>query len=105
MLLWNARPPRWWSFQHWLCSQRYARRAWQRQHPLAHRYARDDVLDQVRGNLRPAPCSARGAKPAPLATEPHEFVVAAIGAANAQEALRQHAARQERVKLVLDELR
>ena len=40
-----------------------------------------------------------------LATERHEPVVAAIGAAQAQEAVRQDAALQESVELVFDELR
>ena len=52
-----------------------------------------------------APRSARGAEPSALATERHQFVVATIGAAQAQEAVRQDAALQERVELVFDELR
>jgi len=47
------------------------------------------MLDQVRSALRHAPRSARGAKPAPLTTERHELVVPAVGAAQAQEAVRQ----------------
>jgi len=63
------------------------------------------VLDQMRGALRHAPRSARGAEPSALATKRHELVVAAIGAAQAQEAVRQDAALQERVELGFDELR
>ena len=65
----------------------------------------DDVIDQMRGGLRHAPRPARGAEPAALATEGDQFVVAAIGAAQAQEAVRQDAALQEGVELVFDELR
>jgi len=63
------------------------------------------VLDQVRSGLRHAPRPARGTEPAALATERHELVVATIGAAQAQEAVRQDAALQEGVELVFDELR
>ena len=45
------------------------------------------------------------AESASLATERHELVVATIGAAQAQEAVRQDAALQESVELVFDELR
>lgn len=34
----------------------------ERQYPLAHRHARDDVIDQVSGGLCHAPCAATGAK-------------------------------------------
>jgi len=44
------------------------------------------VLDQVRGALLHAPRPARGAEPTSLATEHQELVVAAISAAQAQEA-------------------
>jgi len=59
----------------------------------------------VRGGLRHAPRPARGAKPTALATERQELVVAAVGAAQAQEAVRQDATLQESVELVTDELR
>ena len=62
------------------------------------------MLDQMRGALRHAPRPARGAEPAAFATEGDQFVVATIGAAQAQEAMRQDAALQERVELVFDEL-
>jgi hypothetical protein len=63
------------------------------------------VIDQVRGALRHASRPARGAESASLATERQEIVVAAIDAAQAQEAVRQDAALQESVELVFDELR
>ena len=63
------------------------------------------MIDQMRGGLRHAPRPARGAEPAALATEGDQFVVAAIDAAQAQEAVRQDAALQESVELVFGELR
>ena len=39
----------------------------QREHPLAHRDARDDAVDQMGGGFRHAPRTARGAKATPLA--------------------------------------
>ena len=75
------------------------------EHPLAHRYVGDDVVHQVRGRLRHAPCAARWAKAAPLAGEGDPLVVAAVGAAQAQEAVREDAAFEEGVELVLHELR
>ena len=65
----------------------------------------DVVLDQVRRSLRHAPRAARGTKPTALAAECHQLVVAAVAAAQAQEALRQDAALQEGVELVLHKLR
>ena len=53
----------------------------------------------MRGALRHAPRPARGAKPTALATERQELVVAAVGAAQAQEAIRQDATLQESVEL------
>ena len=63
------------------------------------------MVDQVGRGLRHAPHSARGAKPSALAAEGDEFVVAAVAAAQAQEAVRQDAALEEGVEFVLDELR
>ena len=54
----------------------------------------------MRGALRHAPRPARGAEPPALAAERDKFVVAAIGAAQAQEAVRQDAALQEGGKLI-----
>ena len=82
-----------------LCSQQQAQRDRQRQYPLAHRHMGDDVIDQVGRGLRHAPHSARGAKPSALAAEGDEFVVAAVAAAQAQEAVRQDAALEECIEL------
>lgn len=59
------------------------------------------MIDQVRSSLRHVPGPARGAEPAALATERHEFVVAAIGAAQAQaqDAVRKNSALEERAEL------
>ena len=63
------------------------------------------MVHKVRRRLRHAPGTARRAEPAPLAAEGDQLVVAAITAAQAQEAVGQDAAFQEGVELVLDELR
>jgi len=63
------------------------------------------MIDQLRGGLRHAPRSTRWAEPSALATERQQLVVPAVGTAQAQEAVRQDAARQEGVELVTDELR
>jgi len=88
-----------------LCGQQQAQRDGQRQNPLAHRHVGNDVVDQVRRRLRHAPGPARGAKAAPLAREGDQLVVAAVAAAQSQEAVGQDAALQEGVELILDELR
>jgi len=49
--------------------------------------------------------SSKRSKPASLAAEGQQLVVAAVAAAQAQEAVRQDAALKKRIELVLDELR
>ena len=88
-----------------LRGQQQAQRDRQRQHPLPHRHVRDDVVDQVRRGLRHAPRAARRAEPAALAAEGQQLVVAALAAAQPQEAVGQDAALEEGVELVLDEPR
>ena len=66
---------------------------------------REDVVYQPRRRLRHAPCLARGAKPASLAAERHQLVVAAVAAVQAQEAVGQDAAFEEGVALIFDKLR
>jgi len=63
------------------------------------------MVYQVRRAMRHAPRSARGAEPAALANEGDQFVVPAIGAARAHEAVRQNSAYDLRVELAFDELR
>lgn len=86
-----------------LRGQQQTQRDRQRQHPLPYRHMWDDVVHQVRRGLRHAPCAARGAEPAPLAAERQQLVVAALAAAKPQDALRQDAALEKGVELVLDE--
>ena len=63
------------------------------------------MVHQVRRRLRHAPRAARWAKAAPLAGEGDELVIAAVAAAQAQEAVGQDPAFEEGVELVLNELR
>ena len=96
--------------QHWrhqlgLCGQQQAQRDGQRQHPLAHGHARNDVIDQVGSRLRHAPGAARRAKASALAAEGNQLVVAAVAAAQAQEAVGEDPALQESVELVSHKLR
>jgi hypothetical protein len=60
---------------------------WHRQHPLAHRLARENVITQVRGSLYHAPRVARGADPTAFAGEGHEVVVPAVTTAGAGKAV------------------
>ncbi len=86
-----------------LRGQQQAQRDRQRQDPLAHRHVRDDVIDQVRRGLRHPARATRRAEPAALAAEGQQFVVTALAASQPQEAVRQDAALEEGVELVLDE--
>ena len=63
-----------------------------RQHPLAHRQAREDVIGQVRRRLHHAPRVARGADTPAFAVEGHEVVVRAVSAAGAGKAVGKDAA-------------
>jgi len=63
------------------------------------------VVDQVSRRLGHAQGPARRAKAAPLADERHQLVVAAVAAAQAQEAVDEDAARQEGIELVPHNLR
>jgi hypothetical protein len=60
----------------------------------------DDVVHQVRRGLRHAPGSACRANAATLAAESDQLVVAAVAAAQAQEAVGKDAAFEEGVELV-----
>jgi hypothetical protein len=88
-----------------LPGQQHAQRDRQRQHPLPYRHVGDDVIDQVRRGLRHAPRAARRTEPAALAAEREQLVVAAIAAAQPKQAMRQDAAPEEGVELILDEPR
>jgi len=58
----------------------------QRQHPLAHRQRREDMIDQVGGGLRHAPGCARRAYRAPFAGKSDQEVVTALRAPRPCEA-------------------
>jgi len=76
-----------------------------REHPLAHRHARDDAVDQVGRALRHAPCPTGGAKPAPLARKGHQLLMAAVITAQAHKAVGEDATLEKGIELVFDKLR
>ena len=63
-----------------------------RQHPLAHRQAREDVICEVRRRLHHAPGVARGADTPAFAGEGHKVVVRAVSAAGTGKAVGEDAA-------------
>jgi hypothetical protein len=77
----------------------------QREYPLTDRHHREHAVHEVRRGVGHAPAATRRAEAAPLARERHESIVAALVAAQAQEAVREEAAAQEGAKLLLDEVR
>ena len=88
-----------------LCSQQQAQRDGQRQHPLPHRH-----VGMTWSTKWAAVCAMRrapheGQNHPPLAAKRDELVVAAVPAAQPQEAVGQDAALEEGVELVLHELR
>jgi len=87
-------------YQLGLCGQQQAQGDGQprlaNSHPLAHRHTQDDVVDQVGRRLGHAPGPARRAKAAPLAAEGDQLVMPAVTATQAQEAVGEDAALQER---------
>jgi hypothetical protein len=72
-----------------------AQRVRERQHPLAVRDRRQDVLDQVLGLVRHLAAHAAGAEGALLAAEGHEAALGAVVTAEAGEAVPENAASQE----------
>ena len=96
---------RWITCNTGVSSEQDAQRDRKRQHPLAHRHARDDMIDQVGGSLCHAPRPARGAKPSPLARKGYELLMAAVPTAQPQEAVGENAAVEKGVKLLFDKLR
>ena len=90
--------------QLWLGGEEGTQRNRERQHPLTHRHARDDVIDRVRSGLCHAPGAARRAKPASLAGEGDQLLMRALGAAQTQKAMSEDAAFEECVKLLFDKL-
>ena len=83
-----------------------AQRDRKREHPLAHRHARDDAVDQVGSALRHAPRPTGGAKPAPLTGEGHQLLVRATRAQRKRrQAVGEDAAFEKGIELVFDKLR
>jgi hypothetical protein len=72
---------------------------------LQHGHERHDALGQVRGDIRHSLVAAARAKAATLAAQRHEALELAICAAEPREAVREHAALQEGLQFLLDELR
>ena len=67
---------------------------WYRQHPLAHRQARQNVIGQVRRCLHHALGVARRANATALAGEGHKVVVSAVITTGTRKAVRKDAALQ-----------
>ena len=70
-----------------MCSEEQAKRDRKREHPLPHRHAGEDVIDQVGGCLRHAPGAAGGAKPPPLAGKGDELLMGPVCATQVQKAV------------------
>jgi hypothetical protein len=73
-------------------------------HPLAHGDARQHLVNQPGGGFAHAPAAAAGAEAPALAGKRHESLHRAVGAAQAREAMRQHATGQEVSELLFHEL-
>ena len=76
-----------------------------RQHPLAHRQRREDLVDQMRRRLGHAPGVAGRTYPAAFARKRDQEIVSALLAASAGEAVGQDAAFEVAAKLSLHVLR
>jgi hypothetical protein len=76
-----------------------------RQHPLAQRHGRQHAIDEVRRPFGHAPAAAARAEAPALAREGHEALEAAARAAQAREAVGEHAAGEKGAQLALDERR
>jgi len=85
--------------------EEHAQRPGEAQDPLAHRYGRDDVVDEVGRGLDHAPGAAGRTKPTPFAGKSYQLLVAAAVALDADEAVFEQAAAQVVVELPGDERR
>ncbi len=56
-----------------------------RDHPVAHGYLRDDMLDQVGRGLRHAAAATGGAKPSAFTGERHQLLLGAFPTPQAQK--------------------
>jgi hypothetical protein len=99
----DGRRLQWSKDQLGLRGQQHAQQDRQRQHPLLQWHMRHDVIHQMSRGLRHAARAARRTEPAALAAEGQQLVVAALAAARAVEPMRQDAALEVGLELVLDE--
>jgi hypothetical protein len=75
----------------------------QRQDPLPHRHPGQHLVDEIGGAFGHPPAATAWAEPAPLAGEGQEALEGAVRTAKPREAMGQHATREERAELLLDE--
>ena len=75
-----------------LALQEVAQPLGHREHPLAHRQGREDVIDQVGGGLGHAPGVARGAECSPFARKGDQEIMPAVRTSGAGEAIGKDAA-------------
>ena len=97
------------ALQHWreqigMGGEEDTQRNWKREHPLPHWHPWDDIVDQVRSALCHTPCPAGGAKPAPLAGEGQQLLVAALTTAQPQKAVGEDAAFEKGIEHVFDKV-
>ena len=85
--------------------QKIAKTVREAQHPLAHGYPRQHFVDETRGRFGHAPAAAARTEAPPFAGERYKSLERAVGAPEAREAVRQHAAGQEVSELLFHELR
>ena len=76
-----------------------------RDHPLAHRHVRNDLLNQVGRGFCHATGATGWAKPSPFTGERHPLFMGAVPTSQAQKPMHENAAFQKRLELVLDKLR
>jgi len=85
--------------------QKVAQALRDRQHPLAYRQRREDLVHQMRRHLSHAPGVARGTQRAALARKRDQKIVSALPAPGAGEAVGEDAAFEAAAKLPLHVLR
>jgi len=88
--------------RHGLALQEVTQALGHREHPLAHRQGREDVIHQMRRGLRHATGVARGAQPAPLTRERNEKILPTVRAAGAGETVGENAALKVTTKFAFD---
>jgi hypothetical protein len=71
----------------WTRREQQSQRPRERQDPLTDRYAREHMVDQVRGRFHHASCTARRTEAAATAAEGHQMLMAALAALDPQESM------------------